>query len=269
MLKPEVLALWKRYYPDFDHLLTLAKDPKAFLKFMDNEGLERAALVNYVSPDVMGFTSGVNEFVSKYCQVAPDRLIPVGSLHPQHLTNPEAQMTHLIEELGIKIIKIHPPHQLFYPNDYINQIEALAIIYEQAQKHGIPVMFHTGTSIFPAARVKYGDPLCLDDVAIDFPRLKIILAHGGRPLWMNTSFFLLRRHSNVFLDISGIPPQNLLTYFPRLEEIAHKTMFGSDWPGPGIKSIRANIESFLGLPLSPQVQRAILFDTAAKLLEVP
>jgi predicted TIM-barrel fold metal-dependent hydrolase len=269
MLKPQVLSLWKRHHPDFERLLRLADQPNEFLKLMDQEGLERAALINYVSPDVMGFTEGVNEFVAQYCQTAPDRLIPVGSLHPQHLQDPKAKMAYLIETLGIRMIKIHPPHQLFYPNDYLNGMDALAIIYEQAQDHGIPVMFHTGTSIFPAARVKYGDPIHLDDVAIDFPRLKIILAHGGRPLWMNTAFFLLRRHPNIYLDISGIPPQSLLSYFPRLEEIAHKTMFGSDWPGPAVRSIRANIESFMKLPLPVEIQRAILHDTAEKLLSSP
>jgi len=57
--------------------------------------------------------------------------------------------------------------------------------------------------------------------------------HGGRPLWMDTAFFLLRRHPNVYLDISGIPPRTLLKYFPRLDEIASKTLFGTDWPGRG------------------------------------
>ena len=54
----------------------------------------------------------------------------------------------------------------------------------------------------------------VDDIAVDFPKLKILLAHGGRPLWMNTAFFLVRRHRNVYLDISGIPPKTLLKYFP-------------------------------------------------------
>jgi len=269
MLKPDVLELWKRYHPDFDSLLKLADDPKAFLKLMDEWGLERAALINYVSPEVMGFTIEVNEFVSEYCRAAPERLIPVGSLHPNFVKDPAAEMAHLIEDLGIKLIKIHPPHQLFYPNDYLNGLEALRIIYEKAQDYGIPVMFHTGTSIFPGARVKYGDPLSLDDVALDFPRLKIILAHGGRPLWMQTAFFLLRRHPNIYLDISGIPPQNLLGYFPRLEEIAQRAMFGSDWPGPGVRSIRDNIEKFLELPLSEEAKRAILYESAARLFPLP
>ncbi|MBZ5649636.1 MAG: amidohydrolase family protein [Acidobacteriia bacterium] len=119
-----------------------------------------------------------------------------------------------------------------------------------------------GTSIFEGARNRYGDPMYLDDVAVDFPKLKIIMAHGGRPLWMDTAFFLLRRHPNMFLDISSIPPKSLLKYFPRLEEIAYKTMFGTDWPGPGVPEIRKNVEDFCALPLGEQSTRQILWDTA-------
>ena len=102
----------------------------------------------------------------------------------------------------------------------------------------------------------------VDDVAVDFPRLKILLAHGGRPLWMQTAFFLIRRHRNVFLDISGIPPKMLLKYFPRLEEIASKTLFGTDWPGPGVPDIKKNLDDFRALPLNNDVRDQILRKTA-------
>src|SRR5207249_9440618 len=62
--------------------------------------------------------------------------------------------------------------------------------------------------------------------------------HGGRPLWMNEAFFLVRRHKNLYMDISGIPPQKLLAYFPRIEEIADKVLWGTDWPGPGVPEIK-------------------------------
>ena len=99
---------------------------------------------------------------------------------------------------------------MLYPNDYLNGVKELEIIYRAAEANGIPIMVHTGTSIFPGARNKFGDPIYVDDVAVDFPNLKILLAHGGRPLWMDTAFFLVRRHRNVYLDISGIPPKTLL-----------------------------------------------------------
>jgi hypothetical protein len=136
------------------------------------------------------------------------------------------------------------------------------MLYRAAEANGIPVMFHTGTSVFPGARNKYGDPMHVDDVAVDFPRLKILLAHGGRPLWMDTAFFLVRRHRNVYFDISGIPPRSLLQYFPRLPEIAHQTLFGTDWPGPGVPDIKQNLDEFRALPLSEEVKETILSRTA-------
>src|SRR5581483_1559990 len=102
----------------------------------------------------------------------------------------------------------------------------------------------------------------IDDVAVDFPKLKILLAHGGRPLWMDTSFFLLRRHPNVYLDSSGIPPKTLLKYFPRLDEVADKPLFGTDWPGPGVPDIKKNLDEFRSLALSAEVQQQILTRTA-------
>ncbi len=144
-------------------------------------------------------------------------------------------------------------------------MKELEIIYRAAEENAIPVMFHTGTSIFPGARNKYGDPIYVDDVAVDFPKLKILLAHGGRPLWMETAFFLVRRHANVYLDISGIPPKTLLKYFPRLDEIAHKTLFGTDWPGPGVPDVKRNLEEFKALPISAQMHEQILSKTAASI----
>jgi predicted TIM-barrel fold metal-dependent hydrolase len=108
----------------------------------------------------------------------------------------------------------------------------------------------------------------VDDVAIDFPKLKILLAHGGRPLWMEAAFFVVRRHPNVYLEVSGIPPARLLEWFPRLEDIAHKTVWGTDWPSPGIKSMRQNVDAFLQLPLSEGTRRRILSENAAALWPV-
>jgi predicted TIM-barrel fold metal-dependent hydrolase len=100
---------------------------------------------------------------------------------------------------------------------------------------------------------------------VDFPKLKLIMAHGGRPLWMDTAFFLLRRHKNMFLDISGIPPKSLLEYFPRLEEIADQTLFGTDWPSPGVRDIARNLADFRALELSDTTKERIISGTALEL----
>jgi predicted TIM-barrel fold metal-dependent hydrolase len=264
MFRPEALELMRAKRTNFAQIEEMCRSPKALLKYLDDCGVDRAVLINYVAPQVIGFTSGVNQFVSDYVKADPRRLISCGSLHPRHSANILADVEQLLR-LGIQMIKIHPPHQLLCPNDYLTGVKELEIIYRAAEANGVPIMFHTGTSIFPGARNKYGDPMYLDDVAVDFPKLKILMAHGGRPLWMETAFFLLRRHPNVYLDISGIPPKSLLRYFPRLVEIANKTLFGTDWPGPGVPDVGKNLAEFRGLRLGADVEQQILSWTALKI----
>ena len=264
MFRPGALELMKKRRANFEEVAGYSRSAKAFLGYLDRCGVERAALINYVAPEVIGFPPEINQFTAAYVKENPKRLIACGSVHPRHTANILADVEQLLR-LGMRMIKIHPPHQLLYPNDYLSGMKELEIIYRAAEANGIPVMFHTGTSVFPDARNKYGDPIYVDDVAVDFPKLRILLAHGGRPLWMDTAFFLLRRHANVYLDISGIPPKLLLKYFPRLEEIAHKTLFGSDWPGPGVPDIKQNVDGFRALPISEAMQRQILGGTAASL----
>jgi len=261
MFKPGALAVMKKKRANFDEIVEYCRSPKRFLHYLDQIGLDRAVLINYVAPDLMGFTPEVNEFVANYVKESPKRLIPCGSVHPRHTADVERDMEQIVR-LGIRMIKVHPPHQLLYPNDYLHGVKELGTIYRIAERNGIPVMVHTGTSIFPGARNKYGDPIYVDDVAVDFPKLTILLAHGGRPLWMETAFFLVRRHPNVYLDISGIPPKTLLKYFPRLEEIADKTLFGTDWPGPGVPEIKQNLDDFRSLAIGEAARQQILSRTA-------
>jgi hypothetical protein len=261
MFRPAALELMKQRRPNFEQIAEFTCSPKSFLKYLDVAGVDRAVLINYVAPEVIGFTEEVNQFIADYVKADPKRLIPCGGLHPRQSRDIAADIEQILR-LKLRMIKIHPPHQLLFPNDYLNGVKELEAIYRAAEVNGIPVMFHTGTSIFPGARNRYGDPIFIDDVAVDFPKLKIILAHGGRPLWMQTAFFLLRRHPNTFLDISGIPPKSLLKYFPRLDEIANKTMFGTDWPGPGVPEVKDNLDAFRALSLSEATQKQILSNTA-------
>jgi uncharacterized protein len=262
MFKPAALELVKAKRANFAEIESYARSAKKFLEYLDRCGVERAALINYVAPEVIGFGPAVNEWVAEYVKENPRRLIACGSVHPRHTKNILADVEHILR-IGIRMIKIHPPHQLLFPNDYVRGVKELEIIYRAAEANGIPVMFHTGTSVFPGARNKYGDPIYVDDVAVDFPKLKILLAHGGRPLWMETAFFLIRRHPNVYLDISGIPPRRLLEYFPRLAEIAHKTLFGTDWPGPGVPDIKQNVDEFRALDMPEAMRQQIFRRTAA------
>jgi predicted TIM-barrel fold metal-dependent hydrolase len=264
MLLPSVADTFWKGKSNRAELEGYANDPRALLARMDEDGVDRVGLINYVSPDVMGFTDEANPWMIRYASADPSRLIAFGSVNPR-FTQDVAGATAKIIDRGARALKIHPPHQLFRANAYQDNLPALADLYRVAQDAGIPVTIHTGTSVFPGARSRFGDPMDADDVAIDFPRLTILLAHGGRPLWMDAAFFLVRRHPNVHLEVSGIPPAKLLEYFPRLGEIADKTIWGTDWPSPGIKSMRKNVEAFLALPLSDGAKHAILDGNARKL----
>ncbi len=264
MLNAETLKAFGAHHANFEEVKQIVADPAKLLNYLDRVGVEKAVLINYVSPDTMGFTSETSDWVARYARHAPDRLIPCGSVHPRFCDDCATE-TNRIADLGIRMLKVHPSHQHVYPNEYRDDLPQQAQIYERAQALGLPIMFHTGTSIFPHARNKYAQPILIDDLLVDFPKLKIILAHGGRPLWMDEAFFLLRRSKNVFLDISGIPPQSLLEYFPRLDEISDRVMFGSDWPGPIVNDIGANIEKFKALPLAEDLKRKILRENALKI----
>jgi predicted TIM-barrel fold metal-dependent hydrolase len=269
-MKPDVLARMRAGRPGFDDLMALSRDPSRFLRRLDAAGIERAGIINYTSPDLMGFDESSNAFSARFCAAAPDRLLAFGSVHPRFTTDPEGDVERLFAS-GIRALKIHPPHQLVPANGYRTAtgeegpVPALAGIYRRAEKLRMPVMIHTGTSVFPGARSILGDPLGIDDVAVDFPDLTILLAHAGRPLWSETCFFLARRHANVHLEISGIPPHRLLESLPRLPELAGKVIFGTDWPGPGVPDPERNIAAFRALPLGPSVRDAILSGNARRI----
>lgn len=264
-LKPavaDVMRVGKEAH--WDRLMALMDDPAALLEVMDASGVWRVALINYPSPDLMGFDDSTNEFSARYAEADPERILPYGGVHARFTKDPEGDVDRLIA-MGIRCLKIHPPHQMYPANAYTEGLEALGRIYRRCEERALPVLIHTGTSIFPGARSKWGNPMEIDDVAIDFPKLTIVMAHGGRPLWMEEAFFVLRRHPNVHLELSGIPPARLLEYFPRLTDIAHKTIWGTDWPSPGVHDLRKNLDAFRTLPLSPEVQRAILSETSLRL----
>jgi len=264
MMKPAALELIRRGRKDYADVERYCADPKAFLALLDELGVERAGLINYVAPQIIGFTPEVNDWSARYCKAAPDRLIAFGGVLPGTVPDPGAEVDRM-HKIGIRAIKLHPSHQVLTPNAYIHGDRGLAAVYERAQANAMPVMIHTGTSIFPGARNLHDQPLLCDDISIDYPSLVVILAHGGRPLWMEEAFFLVRRHKNMYMDISGIPPQKLLEYFPRIEEIADKVLWGTDWPGPGVPAIKSNIEKFNALAIRDEAKRKILYDNAARL----
>ncbi len=247
--------------------LEQALSPEGIRALLQENQIDWAVGLADPSPITTGWTS--NDYVGELCKTAnalpdPDtgpagRLIPFGSLNPYIENDLAAELVRLVEDYGFGGIKVYPVYQYHYPND-----SRLYPLYAKAQELDVPVLVHTGSSVFKGARIKYGDPLLLDDVAIDFPELKILLAHSGRPFWYAQAFWMARRHQNVYMEISGLPAKKLLEYFPRLEMLADKVVYGSDWPGnPDLSRNPAIIRD---MDISESAKEAILHDNAAKIL---
>jgi len=205
---------------------------------------------NYPSPDIMGSTIP-NTSAAKYARGIRQRAHAYGACHARY-TAIRPGCRRLVDQ-GISALKIIRPIRAFRQRLHRRPRRA-GRIYRRLRTP--PGDGHTGTSIFRAP-VQVRNPVELDDVAIDFPALRLVMAHGGRPLYMEEAFFILRRQSSSGLDVSGIPPSKLLEYFPRLTEITDRVLWGTDWPSPGVKDLRQNIDQFLALPVEAQ-QRAIL-----------
>lgn len=244
---------------DFDSFVAQYGDPGRFLGYLDANGVDYAVILAALTPVTAGVAR--NEYVAEFCAGSP-RLLPFASLNPYITPEPARELERLVRDQGFRGLKLYPTYSYYYPNDRM-----LYPLYAKAETLGIPVMCHTGSSVFPGSRLKYGDPLYLDDVAVDFPDLVLFITHGGRPFWYDRSYALARLHANVYIDIAGLPPRKLLDYFPELPRVADKIVFGSDWPGiPG--TVGENLAAMRALPLSDAAKDAILGGTAARLLRL-
>ena len=253
---PWVIDYLRNINPHLFQNFNKIMDPDGLEDLLAGEGIDHAVVLAEDSP----LTTGVvpNDYVYDFCK-DHNMFIPFASIDPVRTANPESSLEECVQEMEFKGLKLYPPYQHFYPND--NKIYPL---YEKAVELGIPIMFHTGSSVYKHSKLKYGDPLHLDEVASDFPELKIIMAHSGRGFWYDRALFLSRIHKNVYMEISGLPPLKLLHYFPELERNADKVIFGSDWPG--VRSIRENVEAVCSLGLSGEALEKMLYGNARRVL---
>lgn len=230
--------------------------PEKFAAHLKNHHITKAVILPEINPKITGVVT--NEYVFEFCQ-GFDVFVPFCTINPSLSKDPGKDFEKYVR-MGARGIKFYPSYSFFYPND-----NSLYPVYEIAQEYRLPVLVHTGSSIFKGSKIKYADPIHLDDVATDFPELPVLMAHSGRGLWYERAFFLSKLQPNLYLEISGLPPKNLLKYFPELEKNIDKVVYGSDWPG--IQTISQNIEAIQELPLAQESIEKILYGNAARILE--
>lgn len=174
-----------------------------------------------------------NEELAELAAKHDDVIIPFASIDPAKGKKGALLARQLIEEYGIRGFKFHPPVQAFYANDRMAYP-----LYEVIAEHHLPAVFHTGLAGGGARtpggggiRLKYGNPMFIDDVAVDFPEMPIVLAHPSFP-WQDEALSIAIHKPTVYIDLSGWSPK----YFaPQLVQHANtilrdKVLFGSDFP---------------------------------------
>jgi predicted TIM-barrel fold metal-dependent hydrolase len=174
-----------------------------------------------------------NEEIATFARDNADIMIPFASIDPHKGKFGALEARRLVEDFGVKGFKFHPPLQDFDPGDRMAYP-----LYEVIDHYKLPAIFHTGHSGMGTGmrggggiRLKYGRPMLVDDVAVDFPDIKIILAHPSWP-WVDESLSMALHKENVFIDLSGWSPK----YFPKPVityangQLRHKMLFGSDFP---------------------------------------
>jgi len=216
----------------------------------------------------MGIKRISNEEVAESAAEHADVAIPFASIDPARGKMGVREARRLIKDFGVKGFKFHPIIQGFYPND-----RDVYPLYEVIAEAGLPALFHTGQTGIGAGmpgggglRLKYADPLFLDDVAADFPDLPIIMAHPAVP-WQEEQLSVALHKPNAYIDLSGWSPKyfeaKLVQYANTL--LKHKVLFGSD--NPVIQPERW-LADFEKLAVKPEVRPLILKDNAVRLLKL-
>jgi uncharacterized protein len=215
-----------------------------------------------------GFRRYKNEEVAEAAAQNSDVLIPFASIDPAKGKLGAREARRLIKDFGIRGFKFHPTMQGFYPND-----RSAYVLYEAIAEAGAIALFHTGQTGVGSGmrggngmRLKYSNPMYIDDVAVDFPDMPIVLAHPSFP-WQDEALSIATHKPNVYIDLSGWSPR----YFPPIlvqyanTILKHKMLFGSDWP---VILPDRWIADFEKIDIKPEVRPLIMKENAARLLKL-
>jgi len=217
---------------DIEKMWTIV--PEAFWEDMDEAGVEKVVIHSLDLTRGDAGTKLDDDYIyNTYIKIHPDRCIGFSGIQAIDLkgrfsSESLSQFEKAVNEFGFKGLKANPNYSGYAPND-----KAMYPFYQKAVDFGVPVMLHMGTTGFTPAKFEYGDPRYLDDVALDFPSLKICAAHMAYP-WQKQLFGLMRKCGNVYTDISAqcLRPMELAWHLVLAKEydLMDRVMWGTDYP---------------------------------------
>jgi predicted TIM-barrel fold metal-dependent hydrolase len=228
-----------------------------------------------IARDRTRVNSALNDTVAAFVSAAPTRRIGFLSVHPE-VDGALDELERAHSDLGLKGIKLGPNYQVFDPLG-----KAALRVYELAEQRGLPILFHQGASPVREAPLRFAHPLLLDEIAIRFPELRVVMAHMGHP-WQRETIVTIRKHPHVYADVSALfyRPWSFYEGLRLATEwgVLRKLLFGSDFPvatpaetAAGLRRVNDPIEG-TGLPPVPteQIEELIERDPLALLgLERP
>jgi uncharacterized protein len=192
--------------------------------------VDMAVLLNMNACCTWG-TSLPNDYISQYCETAPDFYLGYGGIDPNMPTDAAlGELDRCVRDLKIVGLKFHPAYQNFSPDDR----EKLYPIYERCVEYDIPILFHTGSTRMTHCSIRTCKPELIDVVANDFPRLRLIMSHFGWP-WTEEALAVMWRHEHVYCDLSGWLPKHIYDTQPIVFQYMNSVMpdkfvYGSDYP---------------------------------------
>jgi hypothetical protein len=205
-----------------------------------------------------------NELIADYAAAHPEKIEGWASVDPNEPDCLE-QLDHAVNTLKLKGLKLGPVYQHFDPQDRKHWP-----LFRKCQSYGLPIMWHQGTSFPSLGRLRWALPLQLEDIAMDFPDLKMIIAHLGHP-WETDVMVLIRKCPNMYTDISAVHYrpwrywQALVTAMDY--GVEHKLLPGSDFPSATMENVIAGLRNInqvvegTKLPQVPvDVQDQILYE---------
>jgi uncharacterized protein len=215
-----------------------------------------------------GFRRYSNEEVARIAAENADIMIPFASVDPAKGRAGAREVRRLVREFGVRGFKFHPTMQGFYPND-----RSAYVLYEAIAEEGVVTLFHTGQTGVGSGmrggmgmRLKYSNPIHVDDVAVDFPDMPIILAHPSFP-WTEEGLSVALHKPNVWYDMSGWSPKYFPPLFVRYANtlLKKKMLFGSDWPAITPDRWLSDFET---IDIRDDVRPLILKENARRLLNL-
>lgn len=227
-----------------------------------------AVLLNTTDVTASGIPPVPNDHIAEAVKRNPDVFIGFGVVDPWQGKVAVEEARRCREELGLRGIgELNPGRQKFFPNE-----PQFYPLWEECSRQGLIVLLHSGMMGGGAGtpggmgfKLKYTQPIPYqDDVAADFPELKIVAAHPSWP-WPEESLAIARHKSNYFLDLSGWAPKYFSEEVVRYADtvLSEKVLFGSDWP---MIEPERWLREFNALPLKDVSKQRILLDNAVKLL---